>query len=98
MLRGDNRLRVNLLVYGAAAKANFHALRTQRDAIERELGYPLEWEELPAQQDSRVSVYLDDVDPEDQADWPRQQEWLAARLNDLHRVFAPRVSALDVPI
>jgi hypothetical protein len=98
MLRGDNRLRVNLLVYGAAAKANFHALCTQRDVIERELGWPLEWEALQTQQDSRVSVYLDDADPENQADWPRQHEWLATRLNDLHRVFAPRVSAFAVPI
>jgi hypothetical protein len=28
-------------------------------------------------------------------DWPRQHEWLAKRLNDMHRVFAQRVRALD---
>jgi hypothetical protein len=70
-------------------------LASQREAIERELGYPLEWEELPTQQDSRVSVYLDGIDPEDHADWPRQHEWLAKQLNDSHRAFARRVVALD---
>jgi hypothetical protein len=95
MLRGDNRLRVNLLVYGPSAKTNFQKLIAQRPAIEQELGYPLEWEELPSQQDSRVSVYLDNVNPEDQIDWPRQHQWLAKRLDDMRRVFASRVCTLD---
>jgi hypothetical protein len=35
------------------------------------------------------------LDPEDEADWSRQHEWLAKRLNDMHRVLADRVNALD---
>ena len=70
-------------------------LQDQKDAIERECGYPLDWEELPEAQDSRIACSLNEVDPENEADWPRQHEWLAKRLNDLHRVFAARVSALD---
>ena len=61
----------------------------------RNLGYPLEWEELPEAQDCRIACYLNDVDPADQTDWPRQHEWLAKRLNEMHRVFAPRVRALE---
>ncbi len=73
----------------------FHLLHEQKDAIEHELGFPLEWEELPARRDSRISAYLNDADPENEKDWPRQHEWLDARLNDMHRVFADRVRALD---
>ena len=69
--------------------------KRQKDAIERELGQSLEWEELPSRRDCRVSSYLNEVDPEDEADWPRQHEWLAKRLNDMHRVFAQRVRMLD---
>jgi hypothetical protein len=69
-------------------------LNRQKDAIERELGYPLEWEELPG--DQRIASFLKEVDPKDQKDWPRQHEWLATRLNNMHRIFAPRVAALDV--
>jgi hypothetical protein len=39
--------------------------------------------------------YLNEVDPEDEADWPRQHEWLAKRLNGMHRVFAQRVRMPD---
>ena len=53
------------------------------------------WEELPNRRDSRVSVVLNNVDPEDETDWPRQHQWLADKLNDFHRVFANRVKALD---
>jgi hypothetical protein len=42
----------------------------------------------------RIGV-LNDADPDDRKDWPRQHEWLAKRLNDMHRVFNGCVRALD---
>lgn len=95
MLRGEKRIRAKLHLAGPHAKAHFGLLKAQREEIERELGHPLEWEEFPQQQDSRISVYLSDVYPEDRSEWPRQHEWLAKRLNELHRVFAPRISVLN---
>jgi hypothetical protein len=56
--------------------------KPQKAEIEQELGYPLEWEELPEARDCRIACYLSDVDPADKAAWPRQHEWLAKRLND----------------
>ncbi len=95
MIRPKDQVRAELYISGDRAKAFFGLLKRQKDAIERELGYTLEWEELPSRRDSQISSYLNEVDPEDEADWPRQHEWLAKRLNDMHRVFAHRVSALD---
>jgi hypothetical protein len=95
MLRGESRIRAKLHLAGPHAKAHFGLLKAQREEIERELGYPLEWEEFPQQRDSRISAYLNGVDSEDRSEWPHQHDWLAKRLNDLHRAFAPRVSALD---
>jgi hypothetical protein len=95
LIRPKNQIRAELYISGDRAKAFFGLLKRQKDAIEQELGYPLEWEELPSRRDCRISCYLNEVDPEDEAGWPRQHEWLAKRLNDMHRVFAHRVSALD---
>jgi hypothetical protein len=94
MTRTKKQIRAELYILGHDAKAFLALLRRQKDAIERELGYPLEWEGLPGR-DQRIVCYLEDVDPEDEVDWPRQHEWLATRLNDMHRVFAPRVATLD---
>ena len=95
MVRPRKQLRVELHIGGVHAKVYFRMLREQKDAIERELGYSPDWEELPEAQDSRISHSLNDIDPENEADWPRQHEWLATHLNDLHRAFGQRVNALD---
>jgi len=96
MIRPKRQIRVELYITGPHAKTFFAQLKRQKDAIEHELGYALDWEELPTGQDSRIATYLTEVDPDDRGDWPRQHEWLAKRLNDLHRVFAPRVGSLNV--
>jgi hypothetical protein len=93
MLRQKSQIRAELYIYGDRAKSFFALLHNQRSEIESEIGYPLQWEELPDGQDSRVARYLDGVDPTDMADWPRQHKWLAETLNDMHRVFAVRVRA-----
>ena len=95
MGRPKRQIRSELYLAGRKAKAFFHLLGEQKDDIERELQYPLEWEELPAGTDSRISIYLYDVDPGDESDWPRQHEWFASKLNDLHRVFARRIRELN---
>jgi hypothetical protein len=89
------QVRAELYLKGARAKAFFWLLRRQKDTIEHELGYPLEWEELPEATDARIASYFNDVDLEDETDWPRQQDWLAKRLNEMHHVFANRVRSLN---
>ena len=83
------------LYAGDKAKAFSNLLIEQKDTIEQDLGYPLQWEELPDLRDSRISVRLSDVDPWDKRVWSRQHDWLVAKLNDLHRVFANRIRRLD---
>jgi hypothetical protein len=90
------QIRAELYLQGPPAKTFFKLLNDQKAEIERELGYPLEWQELPDGQDSRIAIFLNDADPADEADWPRQHDWLAKRLNEMHRVFAPRVRDLEM--
>lgn len=89
--RVRKRIRVELYIAGEDAKERLALLEQDREEIEQVLGFPLEWEELPEARDSRVSRYLRDVDPEDESDWPRQHEWLAKNLNEMHRAFFQRV-------
>lgn len=96
MSRPKRHVRAEVYMSGRKAKAFFNRLHEQRDGVERQLGYGLEWEELPAGLDSRIAIYLRDVNPEDRADWPRQHEWLATKLDELHGAFAERVRRLDL--
>jgi hypothetical protein len=95
MKRPKRQVQAELYISSEKAKAYFYLLQEQKDAIEAELGYPIVWEELPARRDSRISIVFENVDPEDQLDWPRQHEWLAKHLNDFHRVFVNRVRLLN---
>ena len=93
MARLKKRIKTELYISGNDAKTFFGLLKRQKDEIEKELGYPPEWEE--AKHSGSIVSYFDDVDPMDEADWPRQHKWLAEHLNTMHRVFAPRVKGLD---
>ena len=93
MGRQKRRVGAQLYVGGSNAKAYFHQLHEQKDAVENEIGEDLEWTELPIE--CRVSIWLSGHDPEEREDWPHQHEWLAGSLNKLHRVFADRVRRLD---
>ena len=95
MGRPKRRIRSELYLAGPKAKASFRLLHEEKEDIERDLGYPIEWEELRAGTDSRIAVYRHDVDPGDENDWPRQHQWLASKLNELHRVFAQRIRELS---
>jgi hypothetical protein len=96
MSRPKKHVRAELNIAGPQAKQFYGLLSAQLDAIQSELGYGLQWEDVPSRRDCRVSIYLHHADPDQQEDWSRQHHWLAARLNELHRVLAPRVSALEL--
>jgi hypothetical protein len=89
------QIRAELYLQGPPAKTYFGLLKNQQSEIERELGYPLDWQELPDGQDSRIAIFRNDADPANEADWPDQHDWLANRLNEFYRVFAPRVQTLE---
>ena len=75
-------------------KSIFKNLERQKKEIEKELGYKLEWQERPNYIESRVCIFLDATDAYDPSDWARQHQWFTERLNDMYRVFFPRVEVL----
>ena len=87
-------VRVQLFVCGKDADERFGLLERRKAKIERELGYALSWERQPRAHGRVISLYLHNADPDDEADWPRQHEWIADRVNELHRVFARRMKGL----
>lgn len=93
----DGRLRVEAYIGNPLAKAAFHALAADKAAIERRFGASLDWEELPAGQDSRIAFYMDGKqERSDRTAWPRQHQWLLAtwpKLANAIRESAIRLNA-----
>lgn len=95
MVRPRRQIRAEVYIAGKSAAAYFNLLLDQKCEIERELGFELDWEELPEKRDCRISICLSNLNPEDRKDWQRQHEWLAAHVNRLHQVFSQRIRQLN---
>ncbi len=82
------------LILNGPGKVWFDALHQQKSAIEAELGQPLDWKRNDNHKRSRVVLYNRGIDPLDEQDWPKQQEWLAANLERFQKVLGPKIKAL----
>ena len=88
-------IQAGLYIRGEEAAEHLRNLEDQRDQVERNLGYQIEWgNQSPKANDRRISCFLRDSDPEDESDWQRQHDWLATHLNQLYEAFVERVRSL----
>jgi hypothetical protein len=85
---------VELCIEHDPEKVAFNELRADKEAVEREFGETLDWQELPGKKASRIAIFHKDVDPSDEAQRAEQHAWMLARMDRFRKVFAGRVKAL----
>lgn len=90
-------LRAALWIHRDPSKTYFRQLNMDRVAIEAAADQRISWEELPGKGSSRLSIYLEPADLLDEADWPRQHDWLADTLSRLDSALRLRVKRLEGP-
>lgn len=90
----DNWVRVEIYLAGKWAKQDFASLEARKSELEAAFGASLDWQALPEKQDARICHTLN-TDIADEADWPRQHEWLVRHAVLLREVFRPYVARLD---
>jgi hypothetical protein len=90
------RAGVELYVVHDVNKAAFRALLLEKDAVEKEIGEPLEWQELPGKKASRIALYKQGVDPSDEKQYPEIQAWMLSKMEAFKKTFAGRVKALTL--
>ena len=86
---------IRLYMAGDFSKAHYHLLKEQQKEIHDEFGEPLEWNELPTSERSRINLSKQDTDPLDENDWPQQYKWFTAKLERFDHVFRPRIRNLN---
>ncbi|MBB3267607.1 hypothetical protein FHW79_005268 [Azospirillum sp. OGB3] len=91
----SNRIGVDLYITADNSLAYFKLLQQQKEAIEGEIGAPLDWLELPAKKSCRIVLYWPDVDPLDQTRWPEYMQWMRDKLERFSTTFNQRVRALN---
>jgi hypothetical protein len=83
----DGRLGVELYLNHRNAKEHFSRLAEQRDRIEQELGFSLDWQDLPQAKACRIGSFYDDAPLEEESRWEEYFGWLEGRLVAMDRVM-----------
>jgi uncharacterized protein with ParB-like and HNH nuclease domain len=86
---------VALSCTGPKGLDRFLKLHSQRDEIEAKLGMKLLWQELAFGKSSHITIRLPESNPASTADWPRQHEWIATKIEKFHAVFSRLCKSLD---
>lgn len=91
----EEKIGVELYIDHEHAKALFHLLLSDREQIEKELGFQLDWQELPHRAACRIVYFLKRVDPKDERRWPEFRRWMIEHLEKLDHTFRQRVRVLN---
>ena len=75
--------------------AFFNLLLEDKEAIESELGFVLDWRELPQKKSARIMFIKSNIDPTDEKNWAKQNIWFKDMIEKFDRVFTHRANALD---
>ena len=90
----SERLFVELYLGGDEAKSRFAELLAQRQNIESQLGFKLEWMELPDAKASRLALFHEDASIEDEDRWEEYINWVIKNLTKMDQVLRPIVKSL----
>ena len=95
LVPNQNEISIRLCIDYDNVEAYFYLLQEQQEVIEKAFGETLEWNELPGNKRSRISLTKVDTDPSDENDWPHQYEWFTTQLEVFDAVFRERIRGLD---
>ena len=93
---GMERIGVELYISNDADKLFFNTLLAQKDAIEKEFGEALDWQELSGKKASRIALFRLGVDPSNEAQFPDLHQWMMTKMDRFKATFAARVKALPL--
>jgi hypothetical protein len=91
----ESRVGIELVMSDDNTKAYYWQLFEQKEEIERELGFQIEWMELPERKKSSLLSYLNDVDPLKKNQWSTYHQWMKDKLEAFDSVLRPRIRKLD---
>jgi hypothetical protein len=90
----DKKVATQLYFHGPNAKKYFSQIWAEKDAIEKEIGANLVWDDKPPSSRSIV-LFKDNEDIKNTESWPEQHKWLFEKLEVFYKVFAGRVKNLS---
>mgnify|MGYP006293499425 CR=1 FL=1 len=91
----EGKIGVRVYISNQRADKALPQLMDQREEIENELGFGLEWDPNKDARDKTIVVHRD-ADLQDRSQWDEYLNWLVDTTARMRRVFKPRVQALSL--
>lgn len=86
VLRLQNENHVAIEFYINDSKDLYHALYEKKDVIESEIGFALDWRELPEKKASRILIEKS-VNLTKESEWPSQFDWIMDTMIKIKKAF-----------
>jgi hypothetical protein len=92
----DRKIRIEIYIQLPTAKRAFDLLQSDKEAIEKEFGAPLDWLRLDDKKGSCIAVSRTNADPSIEAQRVSQYEWYLDQMERFAQVFTDRIRALPL--
>lgn len=89
----DKFIGVDLVLTANNANELFDTLISQKDTIQNELAFEMDWQPKPEAKQCSIQVRLS-IDSTDSNNWPEMHRWNLDHLTSVDRVFRPRIASL----
>ena len=89
-----NRLGVELYMYGENSSYVFEELEDQKEEVESDLGFAVDWQPLPEKKATRIAVYRNDSVFSTEQSWQEYNAWLADHVASFREVFKARLNVI----
>jgi hypothetical protein len=90
----DDRLGVEIYIFHDESKKMYECLLAQKSSIQQQLGFELDWQELPDAHACRIATWRTNSPLEDEAQWPVYLDWFVQRIVKMNAVFRPLIQGL----
>lgn len=90
----DSRLGVEVYISHDDSKQMFQILLEKKNAIEQQLGFELDWQQLPEAQACRIATWRMQSPLDDESKWPAYIDWFVERLVKMDATFRPIIQSL----
>lgn len=91
----DKQLGVEIYLSHSNSKEIFQRLIARKAEIEQQLGYALDWRELPDRHASRILVFKNAFDFNQESEWKAGVDWLIEHASRFSRVFRPIIREIS---
>ena len=96
MNSNDSTIHAEFRISTNPTKALYFYFHREREAIEKEFGNPLIWDQKEDKKKSVIRTSMSNADFTNEKDREKQFDWLAKNLEELNKVFGSRIKNLDI--